>query len=209
MAFLPKKPASDDTPASASAATIPPVAKPGTFRPPHLGKPGKPGPEVKVLRRPAPASQTEVPKELAEYFQDQGCQVHFVWADARLLAQESTYGRFPIQVEDLPEDLVKKIRPWFEDPAKHGGQLRRSDAVVVYQSMEARDAWRLEAVQQEHARENAFLHQGDEIEARLRAAGLRGTVDASRVTPIAGHVIGGPELMKMLEEAEDSAAVPG
>jgi len=209
MAFLPKKPATDDMPESASAATIPPIPKTG-FVPPHLrAKAAKPASEVKVLRRPASASQTEVPKDLVEYFENQGCQVHFVWADARLLAQESTYGRFPVQVEDLPEELVRQIRPWFEDPAKHGGQLRRSDAVVVYQSLEARDAWRVEAIEMEHKREQAFMHQGEEIEARLRAAGLRGSVDASRVTPIADHVVGGPELMKMLEEAEDSAAVPG
>jgi len=164
---------------------------------------------VKVLRRAAPTAQTELPKALVEHFENLGCQVHFVWANAVLLAQESTYGRFPVQVEDLPESLLKEIRPWFEDWTKHGGQLRRSDAVVVYQSLEARDAWRLENIAQETNREQSFMHQGEDIEARLRAAGLRGTVDASRVTPIADHIVGGPELMRMLEESEADAAGNG
>lgn len=209
MVFTPKSKQTDETPASLSAATLPPVPEPG-FKPKFKPQiPVKAKPEVKVLRRPSPAAQTELPKPLVEFFANQGCQVHFVWADARLLAQESTYGRFPIQVEDLPDDLLKEIKPWFEDWTKHGGQLRRSDAVAVYQSLEARDSWRVENIAQEHQREQSFMHQGEEIEARLRAAGLRGTVDASRVTPIADHIVGGPELMKMLEEAEDNAAVPG
>lgn len=204
-----KKPNLDDAPATAGSATLPPVApRSGAFIPPKLGMPPSKT-EAKVLRRPAAASQTEIPKPLIEYFENLGCQVHFVWSDARLLAQESTYGRFPVQVEDLPDSLLKEIRPWFEDWSKHNGQLRRSDAVVVYQSVEARDAWRLENIEQERSRERSFLHQGDEIEARLRAAGLRGTVDASRVTPIADHIVGGPELMKMLEESEADAAGNG
>jgi len=204
-----KKPNLDEAPASAAAATLPPTApRPGAFVPPKLGQ-GSARSEVKVMRRPAPAAQTEIPKPLVEYFENLGCQVHFVWADARVLAQESTYGRFPVQIEDLPESLLKEIRPWFEDWTKHGGQLRRSDAVVVYQSLEARDAWRLENIAQEKNREQSFLHQGDDIESRLRAAGLRGTVDASRVTPIADHIVGGPELMRMLEESEADAAGNG
>ena len=99
--------------------------------------------------------------------------------------------------------------PWFEDPAKHSGQLRRSDAVVVYQSTEARDAWRLDTFEQQRAREKAYLSQGDEIEHRLRAAGLTGTVDASRIVPLDRHVIGGPELMRMLAEDEDGADAAG
>lgn len=209
MAFQ-KKPVADPNPDTLGAATLPPTP---SFKPDFTKRAQapveKPKVDAKVLRRPAPASQTEVPRALVDFYRNQGCQVHFVWADSRLLAQESTYGRFPVQIEDLPPEIVKEIKPWFEDPAKHAGQLRRSDAVVVYQSLDARDGWRLEAIQQEQMREDAFMHQGEEIEARLRGAGLRGTVDASRVGPIASHIIGGPELMKMLEDDGADAAGPG
>ncbi len=214
MAFQKKTAQPDPTPETLNAATIPPV--PG-FKPdftkrtqaPAQGLSPKAKMAAKILHRPAPAAQTEVPQELRDYYSNLGCQVHFVWADPRLLAQESTYGRLPVQVEDLPSEVVKACRPWFEDPAKHGGQLRRSDAVVVYQSLEARDSWRLEAIAQEQMREDAFLHQGDEIQERLKSAGLRASVDASRVGPIAGHMIGGPELMKMLEDDGTDAAGAG
>lgn len=213
MAFQ-KKSQPDPTPETLTNATLPPV--PGGFKPDFTKRtqapvqsPQKAKLPAKILHRPAAASQTEVPQELSEYYSSLGCQVHFVWADSRLLAQESTYGRLPVQVEDLPPEVVKAIRPWFEDPAKHGGQLRRSDAVVVYQPIEARDAWRLDAIQQEQMREDAFLHQAEQIgeivRTRTQGTGLRSEV-TGKVSPLADHIIGGPELMKMLEEDEGTDA---
>lgn len=163
---------------------------------------------VEVLERHQPRSLTSPPPELVAWAAGKGKQVNFARADSRLLAQESMYGRFPLLLDELPKELQTVATKYFDPPAMNQGRLQRGDSCILIQSIEERDAWRVEHASIQASFENAEQElaerQNDEIRRTAKARGLSGMVelDASRVPSVASHVEGGKDLYRrLLEEA--------
>lgn len=165
--------------------------------------PKKAAPSLEVTHRKMESRLTHLPEALEAWAAGKGYVLTLIHADPRNLAQESTYGRVPLYVEDLPDEVVKACRARFEPAEKHGGHLHVGDCLVACQSLEEQSAWREHAKDEnerydryyeetEMQRLDSAVHQMN-AEAKRRGGGALAEIHPKKVGRVSDHVFGGKE----------------
>lgn len=159
----------------------------------------------------AKAGMTTLPQVLVDHFKALGKTVLLVYAGSSASAHNASYARFPVYVDQLPEDLLKQIRAGFDPWDRNGGVLKRGDCIVVEQSIEARDFFEQRDKETLENQMDVADAKPVEVNDNLRASLIRHGIDGSRnlskaqILPVtAGSIrnqaIGGPEIAARVAE---------
>ncbi len=84
---------------------------------------------------------SNIPAPLVSWFKDRGKRLTLTHASSNNVAQRMAEGRRVVYHEDIPEEVWKEVRYFFDKPTKWDGELHVGDCVMVAQSMENHQFW--------------------------------------------------------------------
>lgn len=146
---------------------------------------------------------TDIPAPLVEFFKEQGKRLTLTNAMASNVAMRMAEGRRVVMQEDLPAELFKEVRFFFDRPSKWDGELHVGDCVLVAQSVEnyqffADQVEQRRRVLEESANEAGELNdKAQELMRRAHAPEQSKTwvdIHPTHNTKVSDHVKGGADL---------------
>lgn len=174
------------------------------------------GVEVEVLERRSPLAKSTIPDEIHAWATARGGHLNLISIDPRMIQQERGYGRRPVLFSEIPAELQDTVRVSFDPPEQNYGRLQRGDQLLAIQSIEERDAYRLEAAEQALRMERSVLNE-ESIKARneelksqygTKGPGGKGLVEIVASGPIPNirdHVIPGATVLELMEQDAEVA----
>jgi len=159
---------------------------------------------VEVLSIPdQPYAPTAIPEKLLEHFAAEGKRLTLTSAMSVNVTMRMAEGRRVVMVEDIPEQLFKEVKYFFDRPSKWDGELHVGDCVLVAQTLENHAFYERQIEERRRFIEENTNEAGDLMQKSQEILRRAGAPEQSKTwvdihptssTKVSDHVKGGADL---------------